>query len=217
MPGDVITNRRHQFGAAMLATAICASSAAYADTSTIGRTWPIAEPDALSEVESRAGQLPDMKKAFGPRERWSAMRAATLADARHSQTRQVVPLYTLDREIRLPNGRLLYAKGYTFNPLAYVTLPQRLIIVRPRDLVWALREAKPADFVLLAAAGANERVAADPIALSERYGRPLFLLDGRVKERLGLTVAPVIVAQSGQKLVLTEFDRGSLASKEATR
>lgn len=218
MPGDVITNRRHQFGAAMLATAICASSAVYADTSTIGRTWPIVEPDALNEIEGRAGKVPEMRKAFGARADWSAMRAATLADASRSQTRQVVPFYTLDREIRLPDGRLLYARGYTFNPLAYVSLPQRLIVVRPRDLVWALREAKPADFVLLAAAGTSEHTSADPITLGERYGRPLFLLEERVKARLGLTVAPVVVRQIGQKLELSEVgpeDRSS--SREHAR
>jgi conjugal transfer pilus assembly protein TraW len=35
----------------------------------------------------------------------------------------VVPFYTLDDDIRLPDGRLLYAKGYTFNPLAYTSCP----------------------------------------------------------------------------------------------
>jgi len=117
-----------------------------------------------------------------------------------------VPFYTLDQDIRLPGGKLLYAKGYSFNPLAYVALPQRLIVVRPRDLAWALRTARPADFILLAAGGLSQGpdTDADAITLGERHGRALFLLEERVKARLGLTVAPVIVAQTGQKLVLTE-------------
>lgn len=176
-----------------------------AATSTIGRTWPIAEPDALSEIESRAAHVPDMKAAFGPRERWSAMQPAALGIARADRNRTVVPFYTLDQDIRLPGGKLLYARGYSFNPLAYVALPQRLIVVHPRDLAWALRTARPADFILLAGglsqAGDTD---ADAITLGERHGRALFLLEERVKARLGLTVAPVIVAQTGQKLVLTE-------------
>ncbi|MFQ3896669.1 conjugal transfer protein TraW [Sphingobium sp. R-7] len=177
-----------------------------AATSTIGRTWPIAEPDALSEIESRAAHVPDMKAAFGPRERWSAMQPATLGIARDDRRRTVVPFYTLDQDIRLPSGKLLYAKGYSFNPLAYVTLPQRLIVVHPSDLAWALRTARPADFILLAAGGLSQTADAhaDAITLGERHGRALFLLEERVKARLGLTVAPVIVAQAGQKLVLTE-------------
>ena len=47
----------------------------------------------------------------------------------------------------------------------------------------------------------------DPIALGEKAERPLFLLEERVKQRLGLTVAPVIVSQQGQKLVLDEVAR----------
>jgi len=177
-----------------------------AATSTIGRTWPIAEPDALREIEGRAAHVPDMKTAFGPRERWSAMQPAALGIARADRNRTVVPFYTLDQDIRLPGGKLLYAKGYSFNPLAYVALPQRLIVVRPRDLAWALRTARPADFILLAAGGLSQGpdTDADAITLGERHGRALFLLEERVKARLGLTVAPVIVAQTGQKLVLTE-------------
>lgn len=99
--------------------------------------------------------------------------------------------------IKLPDGTLLYPKGYTFNPLTYVSLPQRLVIVHPRDLGWAIRTARPGDFILL--------TAGDALALGEKAGRPLFILEERVKERLGLTVAPVIVAQQGQRLILTEY------------
>ncbi|HUD93889.1 conjugal transfer protein TraW [Sphingobium sp.] len=197
--------------AAILAT----STLALAATSTIGRTWPIAEPDALSEIEGRAARVPDMTTAFGPRGRWSAMKAASLGVARADRTRTVVPFYTLEQDIRLPEGKLLYAKGYSFNPLAYVSLPQRLIVVHPRELDWALRTARPSDFILLASGTPGD---ADAITLGERHGRALFLLEESVKRRLGLTVAPVIVAQDGQKLVLTEVgvieaDRAKAARK----
>ncbi|MGN6124845.1 MAG: conjugal transfer protein TraW [Sphingomonas oligoaromativorans] len=183
-----------------------AATAAGAATSTIGRTWAIAETDALAEIEGRASKVPDMRQAYGPRAGWSAMKAATLGDARADRQRTVVPFYTLDQEIRLPGGRLLYGKGYTFNPLAYVSLPQRLIVVHPADIGWALRVARPADFILIAAGGTGD---ADPIALGERHGRTMFLLEERVKQRLGLTVAPVIVAQTGQKMLLSEYGPAS--------
>ncbi|RQW46245.1 conjugal transfer protein TraW [Novosphingobium sp. LASN5T] len=175
---------------------------ARAASSTIGRTWPIAEPDALAEIEARTSKLPaDMRERFGPRSSWSAMKSASLAPATKSQTRSVVPFYTLDAEIRLPDGSLLYPKGYSFNPLAYVTLPQRLVVVAPRDLAWALKVARLTDFILLAAGTAHDD---DAITVSERTGRPIFILEKRVKERLGLTVAPVVVSQVGQRLELSE-------------
>ncbi|WP_323810173.1 conjugal transfer protein TraW [Sphingobium baderi] len=170
---------------------------ARAGTATIGRTWPIAEPDAMAEIEARAARQPvDMAKNFGPRANWSAMQAASLGVTTQARTRSVVPFYILNFDIKLPDGTMLYPKGYAFNPLTYVSLPQRLVVVHPRDLGWAIRTARPTDFILL--------TAGDALALGEKIGRPLFILEERVKDRLGLTVAPVIVAQAGQRLLLTE-------------
>jgi len=183
-------------GAALLGTV------ARAGTSTIARTWPIAEPDAMSEIEARAAAQPaNLANRFGPRERWSAMRSASLGRATVDRSRSIVPFYTLDQEIRLPDGKLLYPKGFTFNPLTFVSLPQRLVIVQPADLGWALKTATMTDFILLAAGGPRD---ADALTLGERHGRAIFILEPRIKERLGLTVAPVIVRQVGQRLELTE-------------
>lgn len=185
---------------ALLASAVSAFSlpgVARADTVTIGRTWPIAELDALAEIEGKVATLPrDLSKRYGPRSGWSALRAAPLGVAEADRVRTVVPFHTLEFDITLPDGRVLYPKGFTFNPLSYVSLPQRLVIVQPRDLAWALQVARPSDFILL--------TAGDAIAQSERTGRAIYILEERVKARLGLTVAPVIVAQVGQKLELTE-------------
>lgn len=215
MPGDrplLASTRQPGWGivkfqsatiALLLLASIVVAASAHAATSTIGRTWPIAEPDALAEIEARTAKLPpDMRAKYGPRSSWSAMKAASLAPATKSQTRSVVPFYTLDTEIRLPTGELLYPKGYSFNPLSYVTLPQRLVVVHPRDLGWALKTARLTDFILLAAGSARDD---DAITLSERTGRAIFILEERVKDRLNLTVAPVIIAQVGTRLELTEI------------
>lgn len=176
---------------------------AHAEVSKIGRAFPIAEPDALSEIESKVVPQPaTMAGRFGPMNRWQALRAAALAPAPVNRTRFSVPFHTLEEDIRLPDGRLLYAKGYTFNPLSYVTLAQRLIIVAPRDLDWALVRARPSDFILLAAGGPKD---SDAITLGRKKARALFILEPRMKERLGLTVAPVIVHQVGQRLQLDEY------------
>lgn len=192
---------------------LAAATSARGDTAVIGRTWPIAEPDAMTEIEARASALPPgMTDMFGPPPGWSAMQAARLGRATEDRTRSVVPFYTLDTEIRLPDGKLLYPRGFTINPLAYVSLPQRLVIVHPRDLDWALETAQVTDFILLAAGSAHEP---DAITLSERTGRALFILEERARNRLGLTVAPVIVRQVGQKLELTELGpRGRSSSRE---
>mgnify|MGYP001627143056 CR=1 FL=1 len=197
---------------ALLAVAsVLMAARAGAATSTIGRTWSIAEPDALAEIEAKVATLPrDMSKAFGPREKWTALKAATLGIAGADRTRSVVPFYTLDFDITLLGGKTLYPKGFTFNPLTYVNLPQRLVVVHPHDLGWALRTARQSDFILLSALGGQN---GDAIDLSEKTGRPIYILEERVKQRLGLTVAPVVVQQSGTRLVLTEYGPKSRTAK----
>jgi conjugal transfer pilus assembly protein TraW len=175
--------------------------AAHAAASRIGRVWPIAEPDALSEIEAATATLPPIAPRFGPRSRWTALQPARLGVATRKAIRSVVPFYTLDQDLRLPDGRLLYPKGFTFNPLSYIRLTQRLIIVHPRQLDWALAEARPTDWVILAGSGG---AFVDPLALGAKVGRPIFILEEQVKSRLDLTVAPVIVTQVGQRLELDE-------------
>jgi conjugal transfer pilus assembly protein TraW len=209
----IVMRRASWLGIAALAASLCpdlhAKAAREPGIATIGRTWAIAEPDALSEIEARAATLPaDMGKAFGPRAQWSALQSAALASASMDRVRSVVPFYTLDFDITLPDGRTLYPKGFTFNPLIYVKLPQRLVIVHARDLAWALRTARSSDFVLLTA---DTRDNPDAIALTEKTGRAIYILEERVKQRLGLLVAPVVVQQQGTRLVLTEYGPESRA------
>lgn len=206
-----------QFGTSMMLVlgAVAMAASARAQTATVGRTWPITEPDALAEIEARVAQQPQSIAAkFGPREKWAAMKSATLGVAKADRKRTVVPFHTLDFDIRLPDGKLLYPKGYTFNPLAYVSLPQRLVVVHPSDLGWALSRARPSDWILLAG---GTKTSTDPVTMGEKVGRPLFILEDRIKERLGLTVAPVIVTQVGQKLELNEFAVEPLHSTVSTK
>lgn len=199
--------------AVLLAGALLLGATAHGATSTIGRTWPIAEPDALAEIEVRAAREPQsMAAEFGPRSDWSALKGAELGTAAANRIRSVVPFYRLDFDLRLPGGKLLYPKGYTFNPLTYVSLPQRLVVVHPADIGWAARNARLTDWILLTAGGRKDE---DALSLGERLGRPVFILEERVKQRLGLTVAPVIIRQVGTRLELTEVKLDRAAARKA--
>jgi conjugal transfer pilus assembly protein TraW len=206
LPGSKAERRVIAFQAGvvvvLLAGALALAAGAAARTSTIGRTWPIVEPDAMSEIEARVARQPaSMAAEFGPRSSWSALKAAPLGIAQRNRVRSVVPFYTLEFDVTLPGGKVLYPKGYTFNPLSYVSLPQRLVVVHPGDLAWAVRTAALTDWVLLTAGGGAKD---DALSLGEKLNRPIFILEERVKQRLGLTVAPVIVRQVGERLELTE-------------
>ena len=53
-------------GLALMLGLACGQPATAA-TSTIGRTWPIAEPDAMTEIEARAAKAPSLASRLGPR------------------------------------------------------------------------------------------------------------------------------------------------------
>ena len=76
---ECIAPRRAWLIAAFASSAIASAAVAGivgAQTSTIGRIWPIAEPDALAEIEAKVATLPrDMSKNFGPRSGWTALKA----------------------------------------------------------------------------------------------------------------------------------------------
>ncbi|MFV4725646.1 hypothetical protein ACNJUL_21110, partial [Mycobacterium tuberculosis] len=44
--------------ALLLLASVVVATSAHAQTSTIGRVWPIAEPDAMAEIEAKVRTLP---------------------------------------------------------------------------------------------------------------------------------------------------------------
>src|SRR3546814_15626645 len=92
-----------QFGTSLMPVfgAFVIAATARGQTAAAGRTWAIAEPDALSELEARVAQQPKSTAGrFGPREKWSAMRSAALCVARANRTASLAPFPPLAFEVR---------------------------------------------------------------------------------------------------------------------
>jgi hypothetical protein len=186
---------------------ILLSTVAQGEPVVIGNTFDIAEPDVLEEIKARAStaNLQDLAKK-NPGE-WSGFQSGALPPTQEARTRWHRPHYVLEQEIADHTGRVLYPKGYAFNPLAYFQLPSRIVVIgdSPDYIAWLRQHAHPLDMVLTAGG--------DPMALSERYGRPVFLLEPTLRERLAVQVVPSIVQQKGdalsiQELVLHEANSG---------
>lgn len=173
-----------------------------AETLVVGTTYPIVEPDALAEIEARASAVD-----------WPAQRAAALRDAgtpnwpAHDglavepapadRRREHVPAYTLAFDITDGRGRIIYPKGFAFNPLEHVTLPYRVVVIAPEHIRWAKLQLKGTDMVIL--------TSGDYLEASDKLGKPTFLLNGRIKERLGIEYVPSIIEQEGYALSIQEF------------
>ena len=171
---------------------------------TYGMTYQISEKDALSEIETRAGQV-DWNKVLdkrkvenyqGPPDRMSLPRA------RRNRSFLVDMTYTTEIDIPDGKGGILYPKGYTFNPLDYVTYPKTLVVINgsdPDQVKWlALSEYdKRLDVTLLLTEGNFKTVA-------KKVSRPVFYADRKIIERLKLQALPSIIRQKGRLLEVTE-------------
>jgi conjugal transfer pilus assembly protein TraU len=163
----------------------------------IGDTVTIAEVSVLTEIEQSAARA-DWQSMVSAPDKWSGFRSSRLPMAQENAVRIHRPFYTLDHDISDQHGRIIYPRGYTFNPLAHVRLPSRILVVghAPRYGNWLAQHAQSLDMILTAGG--------DPMALAEQYQRPVFILEPALRERLGVTVVPSIVEQQADAFHITE-------------
>ena len=111
--------------------------------------------------------------------------------------------YTL--QIDVPDGRggVLYPKGYTFNPLNYISFTRTLVVINGND---------PDQVKWFAASEYKGRVDVMLLLTEGRYGRlgkkldvPLFYADSQIVERLHLAAVPSVVKQEGKEMVVSEI------------
>lgn len=168
-----------------------------ADAGVIGQTYDIEEPDALTEIEQKVASV-DWNKALNkPTEQWGALQGSSLPYATETRSRSVVPFYTTEFEITDQTGKVTYPKGFTFNPLEFVTLPQRIVIIDPRQESWLADHVKASDQIIF--------TQGNVLKAKERLQVPIFILDEKTRSRLDIKVVPTIVEQKGKMLVLHEF------------
>lgn len=169
----------------------------HASAGVIGQTYDIDEPDALTEIEQKVASVDWNKALDKPADQWGALQGHALPYATETRSRSVVPFYTTEFEITDQTGRVTYPKGFTFNPLEFVTLPQRIVIIDPRQESWLAEHVKASDQILF--------TQGNVLKAKDRLQVPIFILDAKTRSRLDIKVVPTIVEQKGKMLVLHEF------------
>ncbi len=191
------------------------------DLGVRGATWPVAEPDLLEQIEARLkemersgalARLEDEARASARRKLEEPGSVPGIAPAREERSRLFDPAITVARDIRTADGVLIAAAGTRVSPLERIALARDLLFVdgrREAEIAWALSHGRPAKIVLLAGR---------PLDLMRQHGRPFFFdQGGRLAARFGLSLTPVLVAQDGAQLRITEFlveDRDDTEAKE---
>jgi len=178
--------------------------AAIRELETAGDTYPVIEPDMLAELKQHAVNTDRFREEMLKSIReYQPSGAHQLPRAAEARTFTVDMTYTVNENITDGDGRVLYPKGYTFNPLKYVTLPGGLLVLDGDDanqVEWFRTSPYYADHrikLLLS----NGR-AAD---LIEKLQRPVFYLTDDIARRLQLSAVPSLVIQQGQEMEVHEF------------
>lgn len=167
----------------------------------VGPTFPIAEPDTLSEIAEAASGTDWQRWMRKSPKDYSAFDSAELPRNREAGSSLFDPTYTLPEDLLNERGDVLVAKGTRVNALETIRLPGRYIVIGPtdEDYRWLDTIARPgrADKVLVASGNV--------LAEREATGRPLYALDERFIERFGLTGIPSIVQQEGSMLRVERY------------
>lgn len=175
---------------------------------TVGMTYPFAEPDALSEVTERAKQL-DWKRLFteaAQKGRHFKPSIPDLPRAGSTRKRQVGMSYTLDVDVPDPKSpsRILYPKGFVFNPLQFMTMPACVVFVNAADRAqrdWLISSQQGRDLMtpILLTGGDVDKI-------EKALKRPVYYADQLLLERFGVEAVPSVACQNGALLELEEID-----------
>jgi len=191
-----------------MALLLAGQTASGKDLGTVGTVYPIAEPDALKELKSRAARV-DWNKVF---DREKVRRKVTnfkprdlkkLPAAHRDRSFLADLTYTLDMDIPDGKGGILYPKGYTFNPLDYVRMRRTIVVINGNDrrqVEWFRKSPwfKDINAMLLLTDGGYH-------ALGESLRRPVFYASRLIVERLQLKAVPSVAAQKGRFMEVREY------------
>lgn len=183
------------FVALILVSGVCAGREV-----TVGQTYPIAEPDTLQEIQTRAQQVDWIRWMRKQPKDYSAFDSVQLPRNPKAASRLFDPTYVLPADVTDEQGKVLAPKGTKVNPLTRMKLPGRYIVISPTpaDYAWLDSVAKPESEDLILIANGNV------LTEIETTHRKLFSLDERFVERFGLSGVPTIVYQEGALLRVDE-------------
>lgn len=173
----------------------------------VGKVYSFAEKDALAEIEARARAVDWSKQlALLKREVVRYRPAApSLPKVVANRTRLVKPVYTLDVDVPDPRdvSRVLYPKGFTFNPFQYMALPGCVVFMSAADekqVAW-LKKSRFAD-------DATARVlltGGDIEKMEQYFYRQFFYADDTLVERFDILAVPSAACQKGVDLEIHEY------------
>jgi conjugal transfer pilus assembly protein TraW len=173
------------------------------DLGAFGKTYPIAEPDFLVEIQAIAQQ----KLANGE---WKRLEVEARERGKHyferppavtglrtatkGRARRFDPSITLSEDIRDADGRFLFAAGTSVNPADIAPFPGALLYLNGDDK----RQVALADKLVKQKGDALKVILVDgsPAELMRKWARPVYFDQaGAGVRRFGLDTVPALITQ----------------------
>jgi len=176
---------------------------------SLGKTFQIAEPNALEEIQRRVAERGTALTAQLQAEAREAYKTyqprnlAQLPPAQKDRIRDIDPTWVLPYDILNDAGEILYPKGFVVNPTEFVFWRKRMIVIDggdPAQIQWLIKSGMhldPLSMIVLCDGSYIEAM--------EDLGTKVFYLDQTIKDRFQLQYAPSVVVQNKNKFRIAEF------------
>lgn len=173
----------------------------------VGKTYPFAEKDALAEVEERVKQVDWDKQMANLKTGMVDFKPELvgLPKVIANRTRKIDPNYTLDVDVPDPRdpSRVLYPKGFQFNPFQFFTLPGCVVFFNADDkkqVSWFRKSSfsSDANATILLTGG-------DVAKMEEVLNRPVTYATSTLAERFDIMAVPSVACQKGAEVEVYEY------------
>ena len=171
----------------------------------VGPTSAVIETDLGGELRQRAVRV-DVERLRSAQARYQPANLQALPRATKDATTMVDLTHTLEQDLVDAQGTILYPRGFTFNPLRYISLTGALVVIDgsdPEQVAWFKGSSYGSNrrALLLLSGGL-----AAP--LRDELRRPVAYLTEDIVRRLQLRAVPSIVVERDSQLMIREVSLG---------
>ncbi len=170
-----------------------------------GTVYPVVEPDVRIELQEEAVQRwKQAKKQYQEKiQTYQPDNLQRLSRAQRNRSFVVDMTYTLDRDLTGKDKKVLYPKGYRFNPLDYMPFTIGLVVIDgndPTQVKWFKDSPYSSNhkMKLLLSGGYAQ-------SLIPELNRAVFYLDKEIAGRFQLEAVPCVAVQQDKHIQVTEF------------
>jgi conjugal transfer pilus assembly protein TraW len=172
---------------------------------TMGMTYPVIEPDIVVQLKERAihKSNEEQRRLLAHIEKYQPANIHSLPRATAGRSFPVDMTYTLEHDLRDGEGKIIYPRGFTFNPLDYVPFSEGLVIIDgddPEQVAWFIHSPYARNHrarLLITGGYAHE--------LSRELQRAVYYLTDVMAKRLQLAAVPAVVVREGSGLRVREI------------